>query len=76
MPVAQAPHLGAHHPDLGGLLGAPEAVSEALQPHVAVQAAGGQVELGPAVMQQPAQPVLDAGAFGDDVVAVIEGSVR
>ena len=32
----------------------------------------GQLELGPAVVQKPAQPVLDAGALGDEVLAVIE----
>jgi hypothetical protein len=45
---------------------------EAVKPAQAVETALGQRELGPAVVQQPAQPVLDPRALGDQVLAVVE----
>ena len=62
----------AHHPDIGVLGTARQATREPVKPDHPIKAAGGQLELGPAVVQQPAQPALDAGPLADEVLAMIQ----
>src|SRR3954447_14270613 len=57
---------------MGVLPGAGQAASELLEPGGTVKASGRQHELGPAVVQQPPQPVLDPGALPDQVLAMVE----
>jgi hypothetical protein len=62
----------AHHPHVSVLGAALQAPGKPLQPYEAIQAASRQLELRPAIVQKPAQAVLDARALGDQVLAMIE----
>jgi hypothetical protein len=51
---------------------APEPAREPIEPDEPVEAAGRQLELGPAVVEEPAQAVLDPRALRDQVLAMVE----
>ena len=52
--------------------GAREAAGDRPQPLVGVQRAGRDLELGPEVVQMPAQPLLVAGAGRDQILAMVD----
>ena len=64
--------LLAGDPDSRGLLAARQPSREALQPDLAVQRAGRDVDVVEEVVQMPAQPTLLVGAVGDEIVVVVE----
>ena len=53
-----------------------ELAGDPVKPDHAVQAAGGQLQLGPEVVQVPAQALLVFGACLDEVLAVIEQELQ
>jgi hypothetical protein len=57
-PLADRADQLARDPHAGALLGAGELAGGPVKPDGAIQAAGRQLELGPEVMQVPAQPLL------------------
>jgi hypothetical protein len=70
--VADRPHQLAGDPHAGPLLGAGELSGNPLQPEGPVQAAGRQLQLGPEVVQMPAQALLVFRSGLDQILAVVE----
>ena len=53
-------------------LGASEAAGDLPKPLAGVQRPGWDLELGPEVVQMPAQPLLVGGAGGDQILAMVD----
>jgi hypothetical protein len=67
-------HELARDPHPHGLLGARQAARELRKPLVGVERAGRDLELGPEVVEMPAQPLLVLGAGGDEILAMVDSS--
>jgi sulfate adenylyltransferase subunit 2 len=70
--LADAPQLVAGDPHARGLLGAQQTSADAVLPTAGGQDAGRDLELGPQVVQMPAQIVDQLGALRDEPLAVID----
>ena len=69
--LATATHELATDPYLRRMLGAGKAPCDALEPAAAIQTARRQLERWLELVQVPAQALLDAGALGDEILAVV-----
>ena len=65
-------HELARDPHARRLLGASEAAGDLPQPLAGVQRPGRDLELGPEVVQMPAQPLLVGGACRDQILAMVD----
>ena len=65
-------HELAGDPHPRGLLGAGEAAGDLPEPFGGVERAGRDLELGPEVVQMPAQPLLILAASGDEILAMVD----
>ena len=70
--LADAAQLVARDPDAGGLLGAREPAGDARPASARDERAGAGLELGPEVVQVPAQVVVKRGALRDEALAMID----
>lgn len=74
--TANLDHQLAGNPHASALLDAGQLASEAIEPAGPVKASRRQLQLGPEVVQVPAQPLLVCGAGLDNVLAVVERGPR
>src|SRR5215218_959975 len=70
--VADAAQLVARNPDADGLVGSGEPPRDAWSPGAVKQRAGGELQVGPEVVQMPLQRVVDRDALTDQSLAVID----
>ena len=69
--LAHAAQFVATDPDPCALLAARQAAGDLVEPFGPVERPGGDLELGPELVQMPAQPALDPGALAHQLLAVI-----
>ena len=74
--IADRPHQLTADANAGALLGAGELASNPIEPDDAIQGARRQLQLGPEVMQVPAQALLVLCAGPDEVLAVVEQQLQ